>query len=234
MGEAKDELVGEDVRQHRRTVRLARAAITVVVTFALLAAGSTVLTLRQLEQTRRARNEAELRARVATSRLLARVATDNLNDRPALALLEGLKGFQTADTSDSRNALAEALQRVPRLAAVLPAESEATAVAVNPVGSVLALGTSDGSIALWDPIKRQPTGTTCRARWTGAELGVQFRWLDAGGRHCARPSPALGCAQPAAAADDRSGGVGRDSGLQFEGTRIPHRHGQRRSSTTWP
>jgi WD40 repeat protein len=157
-GRAKDELVGEDVRQHRRTVRLTRAAITVVVTFALVAASSTVLTLRQLDQTRRARNEAELRARVATSRLLARVARDDLNDRPALALLEGLKGFQTADTSDSRNALAEALQRVPRLATVLPADGQATAVAVSPVGSVLALGTSDGSIALWAPIKRLPIG----------------------------------------------------------------------------
>jgi WD40 repeat protein len=157
-GRAKDELIGEDVRQHHRTVRLTRAAITVVVTFALLAAGSTVLTLRQLDQTRRARNEAEARARVATSRLLARVATDDLNDRPALALLESLKGFQTADTSDSRNALAEALQRVPRLAAVFPGESQATAVAVSPMGSILALGTSDGSIALWDPLRRQPTG----------------------------------------------------------------------------
>jgi WD40 repeat protein len=171
-GRAKDELVGEDVRQHRRTVRLTRAAITVVVTFALLAASSTVLALRQLDQTRRARNEAELRARVATSRLLARVAMDNLNDRPALALLEGLKAFQTADTSDSRNALAEALQRVPRLAAVLPADVQATAVAVSPVGSVLALGTSDGSITLWDPLKHQPTG-----RLAGSGSGGQVQSL---------------------------------------------------------
>jgi hypothetical protein len=68
---AKDDLVGEDVRQHRRTVRLARSAVALLATLALVAAGSSVVAVGQ-------RNDARAKARLALSRQLAAQATANL------------------------------------------------------------------------------------------------------------------------------------------------------------
>jgi uncharacterized protein HemX len=78
-GLAKDDLVGEDVRQHRRTVRLARSAVALLAALALIAGGSSVVAVGQ-------RNDAQAKARLALSRQLAAQATANLGRARSTAL----------------------------------------------------------------------------------------------------------------------------------------------------
>lgn len=129
--------------------------------------------------------------------------------------------------------MAEALQRVPRLAAALPADGQATAVAVSPAGSVLALGTSDGSITLWDPLKHQSTG---RLAGSGSGGQVQSLAFSSDGSTLA-VDIAHG---PVLLWDVRSqqqlqaievGVWDATVAFSLKGQRIPHRYGHWRSST---
>jgi hypothetical protein len=70
-GREKDELAGEDVRQHRRTMRLARAGIAGLAALALAASVAAVLAVRGQNAARAQRDRAEEQARLATSRQLA-------------------------------------------------------------------------------------------------------------------------------------------------------------------
>ena len=61
-GRSKDELFGEDVRQHRRTIRLTRAAITVLLVLTLLVALAAVFAVRRGNQAIEQRGLANLRS----------------------------------------------------------------------------------------------------------------------------------------------------------------------------
>jgi hypothetical protein len=65
---AKDELVGEDVRQHRRTVRLVRSAVASLTVLMLLAATFGFVAMDQRNEARTERDRAEAQARLAISR----------------------------------------------------------------------------------------------------------------------------------------------------------------------
>ena len=107
-GLAKDELEGEDIRQHRRARRLARAAATVVV---LLLVMSLVFGGLAISQRNRANGEArraELRGLVSESRAL--VLQDHV-----LALLLAAEAYGRAPDANARDALLTAVLDEPRL-----------------------------------------------------------------------------------------------------------------------
>ena len=74
-GVSKDALVGEHIRQHRRTMRLARGAITALV---LLLVATLIGALVAVSQRNQARNQ----ARIATARQLAAISEGLTSTRP--------------------------------------------------------------------------------------------------------------------------------------------------------
>jgi WD40 repeat protein len=142
-GRPKDEMLGEDVRQHRRTRRVAGAAI---VTLSILFVAAIVAAFIARAQT----NRAEREARIALSRQLAAEATTTPGDRLDLALLLAAQAFDLQQTTQARGALLSVLARSPRLAGYLPGTKGSTVVNLDPSGTRLIAGTEGGALSLWD------------------------------------------------------------------------------------
>ena len=114
-GRSKDDLLGEDVRQHRRALRLAWTAGALLAALAIAASGAATLALQQ-------RDRARTEARTALSRQLAAESTSQLAGPTQIAPLLALESYRlVADDPDgrgfdARNALLLALERRPRRA----------------------------------------------------------------------------------------------------------------------
>jgi TIR domain len=81
-GQSKDELVGEDVRQHRRTVRLARSVIAALTALTLVVGVLGLVARSNAEEARVQRDQARVQRDQAISRQLAALAAADLQDRP--------------------------------------------------------------------------------------------------------------------------------------------------------
>jgi WD40 repeat protein len=158
-GRPKDELVGEDVRQHRRTRSVIRATITTLSVLTVLALLAAVIAVVE-------RNSAQQRAQIATSEALALQADDIGPEEPGVAALLSLAAWQTKDTLQARSAIFRQYSRqwaVDRfLSASLPhgreVPTDSFSVAFSPDGTIMAFGHYDGSIALWNTRLRRLTG----------------------------------------------------------------------------
>ncbi len=160
-GRPKDDLVGDDVRQHRRTVRLARLAVGGLVFLFVVAALAAVLAVRQRDAVRRERD-------LTASRLLAAQAQGDLDDRLDRSFLLSLEALRTGAVSEGRSSLLAALNRGSRLKKYLRPPGSTTAptptriegitdagiragfVAVTPDDKTVLASGRDGSISFWD------------------------------------------------------------------------------------
>ena len=161
-GRPKDEMIGEDVRQHRRTLRTARAAGGILTVLALGAATAAFLAVR-------ARDEARRETRLATAREVAAQSDLAARDgRLDLALLLAARSWLTDRTSEGRDALLAALNAATQLVAVRHT-APLSAVAASADGRMLALLGENGRVRLWDGLRRRPldarlpAGTAFRA-----------------------------------------------------------------------
>jgi len=176
-GLARDELDAEDVRQHRRAIRLARGATSTLVLLVVLA-----LTLGgiALQQRGDARNEATLaRAQAAIARAQAAIARHEANvsrarelaadavnatriGRSDLALLLAVEASRLDANTFVRSALFGAVLDQPALLRQLHGLSNGvTLSAVSSDGRTLAAGDSRGDVMVWDvgsgrPLPHQP------------------------------------------------------------------------------
>jgi WD40 repeat protein len=137
-GLPKDELIGEDIRQHRRTLRLARGAVAALLALAVAASASAVVAVRRADEARR-------QERTATSRLLAAAARNELEGRLDRALLLGAEALRLGQTGESRDALVAALQHDARRRTYLWPKARVDAVAFSPDGHLLASSGLDGN-----------------------------------------------------------------------------------------
>jgi WD40 repeat protein len=161
-GRPKDELEGEDLRQHRKTVRLRRAAIVGLAGLTVLAGLGAAVALvsrqeavRQRDAAEEQRGIAEARARVATSRALAAMAGARTDDRHDLALLLAVAALQQEPTPEAEASVLGALASKPRLLGYLPRQPTAVrALAFSAGDALLAAGRTDGSIAILDVATR--------------------------------------------------------------------------------
>lgn len=157
-GRSKDEMLGEDVRQHRRAIRLAWAS---GILLALLAAGASVAAVLAVQARDRARTEAA----TALSRQLAAQSVARLPGATALSPLLGLEALRLVDGApgrafDARDAVLRAVERSPRLVATLPVTGT-NAMAFAPGGRTLVTGGAKGALSSWaagdgEPLGRSP------------------------------------------------------------------------------
>ena len=106
-GIPKDELESEDIRQHRRTRRLARGAIAALATFLALALASAVFAFTQRDQARE-------RARVANAERLAALSNTVVDTQLDQALLLAFEAERLDSSVATRRALLGALTAAPR------------------------------------------------------------------------------------------------------------------------
>ena len=139
---SKRDLVGEDLRQYRKFLRVKRTA---TAAGAVLLAGVLVASYFALQQTRRA----EERLLATQSQELAARGRSFAKERLDVALLLGLEAYRTAPTAEARTALLETLQYSPYLARfVLPPSSGATTAAFSSDGAMISIATDSKSVDL--------------------------------------------------------------------------------------
>ena len=142
-GRPKDDLDSDDLRQHRRTLRLAWSSIVLLAALSVSLGFATFYANRQRTEATRQRNEAtrqaaiaednsrvaearraeadaerrraEEESRIAVSRQLSAQARDRLATRLDLALLQSVQATIVGDTDEARSSLLAALFYSPHL-----------------------------------------------------------------------------------------------------------------------
>jgi WD40 repeat protein len=153
-GKDKDEISGEDVRQHRRTVKVVVATVILLASLAVWATIQAVI--------------AEQRRQTAQSRQLAAQALSRL-DREELdtALLLSVEANRVEATQEARKSLLAGLITYPHFVRHLRRhDNEVEGLAYSPDGTTLASASKDGIIVRWNAI-------------TGNQIGEA---LNSGGR----------------------------------------------------
>ncbi len=144
-GVPKDELAGEEVRQHRRTLKVVWSVSAALLVLTILAVSFAI--------------RSEMQRREAVSRQLAVTADTYRENQLDLALLLSLEALKTGRTIEARSSLLADLSYRSHLATLLRGhENSVPSVALSPDGTVLASAGWDDKIVLWDVGTRQRIG----------------------------------------------------------------------------
>ncbi|KUI03871.1 hypothetical protein AU190_04315 [Mycolicibacterium acapulense] len=137
-GCTKDEIEGEDVRQHRRTVRIAwsAAATLAVLTVVAVVAGTIAVYNANRAEQRRIQAEAQ--------RLAAQSQTEL--ERPDLAFLLAAQGYRLDPSVRTASALLTAVANMPEIKQRIPTASPVTGVAISEATDRVWIGTADGDV----------------------------------------------------------------------------------------
>jgi WD40 repeat protein len=139
----KDELIGEDISQHRRTLRLARGAVALLSLLLILAVVGGIVALIQ-------RNQANEQKRRAQSQALVANAGQALREDPALSTRLAAEAVQTADTPEAETMLRRAEANIG-YRTLLAAHGELVYSATfSPDGERVVAGSQDGTARIWD------------------------------------------------------------------------------------
>lgn len=146
-GKSKDELIGEDLRRHRRRIR---AAWSLAVVFALLAVFAGIAAFVARDQRNRARAERD----VAISRQLAAQADAERENRLDRSLLLAVEAWAVDHTVEAKRAIVAGLESAPAVTGFLPGQGPARAVSFGEGDGVLVSTEADG-VVLWDVERRE-------------------------------------------------------------------------------
>jgi WD40 repeat protein len=147
-GTAKDDLESEDLRVQRRARRLARGAVGLLSLLLTVAVVTAAYAFIQRSRANRAKNAAQHQATVADSGRLAAQASALVDGHLDLALLLAVEARQLDDSVVSRGALEATLIHAAPLVRLVQFGPATTSAAVSPDGRLVALGASDGTIAV--------------------------------------------------------------------------------------
>lgn len=154
-------LASRQEAMRRQKMMMARVTVGLVI--------SIVLAILALVQCQRAdaaqhlaeqeRDQAARQARIALSRHLGAEAIIFANSQPDLAALLSLEAGRIADQDEIIGGLLASLKQSPYLVTVLHGHTaNVRSVAFNPGGDILASGSKDQTIILWDLARREPLG----------------------------------------------------------------------------
>jgi WD40 repeat protein len=150
-GIPKEDLIGEDVRQHRRALLLAQGAAVVLVVLLVAAIGATFLALRN-------QAEAEKQARISLTRALAAQAvTETERGEHERGALLARQAYLVDEANhglvrERVNAALRTALGVPYFSPSLRGHGgQVFAVALAPDGRLALGGAADGTVHLWDP-----------------------------------------------------------------------------------
>ena len=128
-GVPKDELEGEDIRQHRRARRLARAAIAGLTVLLIAAVVSAGLAVVQRGNADRQAARAHAQATLADPRRLAAQAVTGAHDDLARSALLAIEARRLHDDSDTRGALLTVAQDAMSIRTMIHGSWDAAAIA---------------------------------------------------------------------------------------------------------
>jgi hypothetical protein len=164
-GVAKDELEGEDIRQHRRTRRLARSAVGAL---AILVVIATVVSAFAISQ----RDSARAATATAHQELLVADSQTQISSNPELATLLAVEADRRVSTPASRNALVNAVLAEPYLQRRFGGETGDVAVlGDNRIASIAGLGNARGKAPNQNVVQLWNWQTGRRLRWPDAPFG---------------------------------------------------------------
>ena len=145
-GIPKDQLIGEDVRQHARATRFRRAAITGLALLAVALGAAAVIALQQ-------RDFAREQARIALARQLAAQAELIRTQQPErlpLALLMASEAVRShAESIETQQTLQSILSLFPSAVATFNHATPAAFAALSADAQVVATAAAKGGGALW-------------------------------------------------------------------------------------
>jgi WD40 repeat protein len=144
-GSDKDTLLGEDITQHRRTMRLAGAGVAILIALVIAASVSAFLAVEQRNTARRQRD-------AASSFALASAANAQLDRNLPAALLLGLEANGAKSTAAARGAMISALEKARSAGLLLSlrgAPRFTRGVAISADGRMLAAEGEEG-VRIWD------------------------------------------------------------------------------------
>jgi WD40 repeat protein len=164
-GQSKDELIGADVRFHRRAMRLAWSAASALFILLIIAVSTAFYAYQQKEVAEEKRYEAEnerdradQQRRVAQARQLA--AQSQLVDAQGTGLLE--RSVLLAIESNRRFPSPEATQALSQTVGLLPEQvarfyhnHNVNSASYSPDGKLLATGSDDWTVCIWDIEKKE-------------------------------------------------------------------------------
>ena len=141
-GIERDTLLGDNVREHRKAIRLARVGVTALATLLVVSMVATVFAFVQ-------RNAAEEQARIATARQLAATAQSLLATDISTARLLAVQGYTLHPDSQTKAALLAAVTTNPQVMRTFEASGAVTSTAASADGSTILAGTEGGDIIAW-------------------------------------------------------------------------------------
>lgn len=139
----KDQLIGEHVRQHRRTMRLVRGAVAILTALTAVSVTASIVAVGQ-------RDNARTQAAIATAGEVAALAAANVSTHLDAAQLLAVEAVQLRNDPQSRAALFEAVTASPYLQRYLAVGAQVDSLAASADGNVVVAGTTDGHIVRFD------------------------------------------------------------------------------------
>jgi DNA-binding beta-propeller fold protein YncE len=158
---SKEDLVGDDLRQHRRTVRTARAAVAVLVLLLVVASVAAVNASRNADRARESEARAEDARRESDYERLVAQARDLRRSRLDVALLLAVEARHRRDTPESRGAMQAAILEDPSyLGPIVDDRVDDGFFQVCPLvdGHTAVAGAKDGTWGVVDLVSGRPDG----------------------------------------------------------------------------
>jgi WD40 repeat protein len=143
-GVDRDALIGEHLRQHRRTMRVVRSVIATLTALLVFAVAATVIAVGQ-------RDDARTQARIATARELAALSGSMIGSNLDVARLLAVEAYQMDRDPQTEAAVWQAAAASPQLVRFLQAgSSPVNVLASSADGTTVVAGTDDGNLVAFD------------------------------------------------------------------------------------
>jgi WD40 repeat protein len=165
-GAERDELIGENVRQHKRARLALRSGITLISLFLVASLVATYVALGQRAEATKQRDEANHQrdvateqARIALARQLAAQAVSLAPTDLQTASLLAVQAYRTnPDDQQAQATLLQIASASPQLVRTLPVGATVTATATTPEG-VVVTGDAKGRVIVWHGADSQTIAT---------------------------------------------------------------------------